>query len=232
MDAIGGLDDLREVQIRGSTTTVYSDRETEGFLRRMFPYLFPVKRTQLYVASIQHKAIEPYETFQISDLLITPIPLWHGDVTCLGYVFRQEDTDVQFVYFSDFKCKSTQEPKDYPAPDKYGRVIPQVLPRDFENFTLFLDPERALTILKSFPISVMILDCLDWGIQTGHISHSDYLETVQLIKCFRRHSIEPEQVYLTGIGCSLDHLVLVQHLTREFGDSKVMPAYDSMRFKI
>lgn len=231
-DAIGGLDDLREIQVRGTKTMVYSDESTERVVRSMFPYLFPVKKSQLYVASIQHKRIYAFQPFQIQDLTVTPIPLHHGEAQCLGYAFSHPTSDSQFVYLSDFKCKSSQLPSEYPLPDIYGRVIPKVLPSDYENFTLFEDAEKSLRILKSKPISVLILDCLDWGKEITHVSHSDYLETIQLIRCFEREGINPRQVYFTGMGCSLDYLVLTKELIKEFGDARVAPGYDGLKFNI
>lgn len=78
----------------------------------------------------------------------------------------------------------------------------------------------------------MVLDCLDWGKEVTHVSHSDYVETVQIIRHFRAQSIEPQQVYFTGMGCTLDYVVLVKELMQEFGDAKVSPGFDGLKFQL
>eukprot|EP01127_Copromyxa_protea_P015220 TRINITY_DN4342_c0_g1_i1.p1 TRINITY_DN4342_c0_g1~~TRINITY_DN4342_c0_g1_i1.p1 ORF type:complete len:307 (-),score=43.32 TRINITY_DN4342_c0_g1_i1:44-964(-) len=232
MDAIGGLDELREVQIRGSSIDLYMDDKTKKTVSQAFPYLFPTEPSQLYVAKVQPKNIQPFKPLFIQDLVITPIPMWHGAVTCLGFVIRQTGADSQFVYFSDFRCQSSQPPEEFPPPDRYGNVVPHVLERDIEGFSLFVDPKQSLEILKSFPISVMILDCIDWGRERHHISHASFVENVGLIRCFRKNGVEPGQIYFTGMGCTMDHEVVIQESTAEFGDTKVAPAYDGQKLNL
>jgi len=233
-DAVGGLDEIREVQARGSSTPIYADELTENSIKMTHPYLFPKSGSvsQLYVGSLVPHLFSPFQPFTILDMEITPIPLWHGPSLCMGFSFHVLDSSTQFIYFSDFKNRSTQEEKDFPPPDAYGRVIPLVLPEDYSNFTLFVDKEASLQILRKWDISLMILDCLGW--EFGPISHAVYPEVVQLIHAFHKEGLIPKQIYFTGMGCVLDYTVLAKKLREEFGGEEgrapVMPGYDGLKF--
>jgi hypothetical protein len=87
-----------------------------------------------------------------------------------------------------------------------------------------------LALLKRKPISVMILDALTTsGI---YVSHSNYDETVGIIKVLRDvHGIVPDKVLFTGMGCSFDYSKVNQRLRGEFPDHpQVECSYDGMSF--
>lgn len=227
-DAIGGLDDMRELQERDTSLPVHADKETGDTIKIRYPYLFPStgpseKNAGMYIGALNHILMENFVPFFIEDLEVVPIPLWHGSVTCLGFVFSQKDSDCQFVYFSDFRCKAT------PTAAEVGEV-PSVKEQDFVNLTLFVNREKSLAILKRKKIAVMMLDAIFWT--DKHISHSNKVETVRVIQELQKNGVDAEQFYFTGISCRVDHLKATQELMTELKSSKVLLAFDGLNWSL
>jgi len=230
-DAFVGLDDVREISVRtkiGQPTApvnLYADEATIPFVKHSFPYLFPELRQgkgPLSIGTLRHCSIEHFKPFTLSDLEITPIPLHHGDQTiCLGYVFSQHESATQLVYFSDFRHQSSSHAS-------FEGEVPEITEADYNSFSLFIDPAKSLDILKKKRISVMILDCLRMGPTTP--SHAVYNETLKLIKSFEMIGIVPQNVYFTGMDCSLDFTILAKQLVEEVG-AHVQPGYDGLEFR-
>jgi phosphoribosyl 1,2-cyclic phosphate phosphodiesterase len=88
-DHTHGLDDLRAISVRrDGPLPMYGSAETLAGLARKFPYVFdesirPVAGTSKPEG--QARVIEPFQPVTIGDLVVTPVPLPHGQVTVLGF---------------------------------------------------------------------------------------------------------------------------------------------------
>jgi phosphoribosyl 1,2-cyclic phosphodiesterase len=222
MDAMGGIDDLREVQKRGTVLDVYTSGSTSRELHNSFSYLFG-KSNGLYVASLKNRIIEDFRTFRIENLEITSIPLYHGPCISLGFVFRCLSNSTQVVYFSDFRCKSSA------PPDPNRTNPPPIMPEDFDNLTFLVNVENSLEILRRHPISYMILDCLHP--ERTFISHSNLVESIGIIKSLQQKGITAKKYLMTGMSCSIDYVDISEELKRHYEDT-IQLAYDGAIFNI
>lgn len=227
-DAILGLDDLRDVQVPKSKTglDLYASEGTMNCVRGMFPYLFPkpnAPKTGLFTAALTGIVIHHFVPFYLEDLEIIPIPLYHGGCVCNGFIFSHYDSDSQFVYFSDFRCRATT------PYDKETLAVPILTQADFDALTFLVDPEKTLALLKRKPISTLVMDTLHRILP--HISHSSLPETVALIKSLvNLHQVKPRKVFLVGMSCDMDYDDVKRSLAKDFPDPEltVEPAFDGM----
>jgi phosphoribosyl 1,2-cyclic phosphate phosphodiesterase len=105
-DHIMGFDDLRRFcDLRGGPLDIYSSAETLASLQTIFFYAFnPKKLVPGYVHVIPHVVAE---TFALGGLEITPLPVPHGAVSTLGFLFARGGRKL-LAYLSD--CASVPEP--------------------------------------------------------------------------------------------------------------------------
>eukprot|EP00475_Leptophrys_vorax_P018279 TRINITY_DN2492_c0_g1_i3.p1 TRINITY_DN2492_c0_g1~~TRINITY_DN2492_c0_g1_i3.p1 ORF type:complete len:309 (+),score=65.97 TRINITY_DN2492_c0_g1_i3:148-1074(+) len=243
MDAIGGLDDLREVQDYNSRANVYCHSDTEMVLRKVFPYMFPsskIKTMGLFVPKISLTAIESWKELALCGLEIIPIPLRHGNMMSLGFIISVPDAKSQFVHFSDFRGEHLFEDEDHheesEAKGPPGSA-PQLTQADYENLTLFYEPEKAIPLLKRKPISTMIMDGLHNIDGLSYPSHSNIPETLRTILALdRKHGITADRVYLTGMTCAVDYLetneFLKDFLAENNCKTRVECGYDGLLFSL
>ena len=105
-DHIMGFDDLRRFcDMRGGPLDIYSSAETLASLQNIFFYAFnPKKLVPGYVHVIPHVVAE---TFALAGLEITPLPVPHGAVSTLGFLFARDGRKL-LAYLSD--CAAVLEP--------------------------------------------------------------------------------------------------------------------------
>ena len=82
-DHTGGIDDLRPFCQFGDID-LYADNLTCTHLRERLPYFF---REVLYpgVPRLHFHSVEPYSTFFVNDVEVTPLQIMHGTLPILGY---------------------------------------------------------------------------------------------------------------------------------------------------
>ncbi len=105
-DHIMGFDDLRRFcEIQGGPLPIYGSAETLGQVERIFFYAFnPRKLVPGYVHVLPHVVTGPFE---LGGLQVMPLPVPHGAVSTLGFLFSQGDRKL-LAYLSD--CASVPEP--------------------------------------------------------------------------------------------------------------------------
>jgi len=231
-DAVGGLDDLREVQAKGTVLPIYANAETCDVVRQSFPYMFPdteqirQQTSNLFVAACELRVVEEFSPLHFLDLTVLPLSLNHGNVVSLGFLVRAPGVPRQFAYFSDFRVVPSLSRE---RPDGSG-VEFVVTPEDIRTFSLFTDPTRALAALREHPVGVMILDALHT--ERRYFSHSNVPETVELHAALCEAGISPTQVLLTGMSCSVNFHDITEVLLKKHPAGTVLPAYDGLSFEL
>ncbi|MCE0524171.1 MAG: MBL fold metallo-hydrolase [Methylacidiphilales bacterium] len=105
-DHIMGFDDLRRFcEIQGGPLPIHGSAETLAQVERIFFYAFnPRDKVPGYVHVRPHVITGP---FQLGGIEITPLPVPHGAVSTLGFLFSQAGRKL-LAYLSD--CASAPEP--------------------------------------------------------------------------------------------------------------------------
>jgi len=105
-DHIMGFDDLRRFcEIQNEPLPIYGSAETLSQVERIFHYAFnPKKKVPGYVHVLPHVVTD---AFELGGIEITPLPVPHGAVSTLGFLFSRAGRKL-LAYLSD--CASVPEP--------------------------------------------------------------------------------------------------------------------------
>jgi phosphoribosyl 1,2-cyclic phosphate phosphodiesterase len=105
-DHIMGFDDLRRFcEIQDSPLPIYGSAETLRQVERIFHYAFnPKSKVPGYVHVLPHVITG---VFELGGIEITPLPVPHGAVSTLGFLFSRAGRKL-LAYLSD--CASVPEP--------------------------------------------------------------------------------------------------------------------------
>ncbi|HVH72715.1 MAG TPA: MBL fold metallo-hydrolase, partial [Candidatus Dormibacteraeota bacterium] len=94
-DHVLGFDDIRPFNIRQrAALPVYSNEETFRIIRRIFAYVFDDKPTLSTVPSVTLNHVKG--EFELLGVPFVPVPLFHGDMSVLGFRFGRA------AYLTDF----------------------------------------------------------------------------------------------------------------------------------
>lgn len=105
-DHIMGFDDLRRFTVRNDEQLeIYANAECLDRLHAAFHYIFNGEnRFHGYLKIVPHRIRGP---FAIGDLTITPLPVTHGKVETMGFLFARGETRL-FAYIPDAKVVSEE----------------------------------------------------------------------------------------------------------------------------
>jgi phosphoribosyl 1,2-cyclic phosphate phosphodiesterase len=105
-DHLMGFDDLRRFcEMQDGPLPIYGSEPTLTQIERTFPYAFnPNNKVPGYVHVLPHIVTGP---FRLGGIEITPLPVPHGAVSTLGFLFSQGNRKL-LAYLSD--CASIPEP--------------------------------------------------------------------------------------------------------------------------
>lgn len=98
-DHMMGFDDLRRFsELSDVPLPIYAASETMEKIQRAFYFVFDTpKPAKGYLRVVSHLIERP---FSIGDLEITPVPLAHGSMPTLGFVFKQNGCPL-LAYYTD-----------------------------------------------------------------------------------------------------------------------------------
>lgn len=129
MDHIVGFDDLRRFSLgREATLDIFARPAVLADLRRMFDYAFNGENKYPgYIKPVAHAVAGP---FALGATLVTPLPVVHGKLETVGYLFSREG-QKRFAYIPD--CKALSETAKA-AVEGVGTLVVDAL-RHTEHFT-------------------------------------------------------------------------------------------------
>ncbi len=101
MDHVVGFDDLRRFSFGADEELpIYATPECLADLQKMFAYAFNGENR--YTGYIKPKPFEVTEAFMLGETKVTPLPVVHGKVRTIGYLFTKPSGE-RLGYISDAK---------------------------------------------------------------------------------------------------------------------------------
>lgn len=102
-DHVASLDELR-VFSSDNIFPIYSGQSTLNHLIQEFPYAFDTKPFKKGIPQLSANVLEPYKTYKIKDINVTPIPIRHACRTIFAYRFGKFAyvTDVSEIFEESF----------------------------------------------------------------------------------------------------------------------------------
>lgn len=96
-DHVFGLDDIRPINFKHGAIPVFASESTWNQLRRVFFYIFEAKHIGGGLPQITPHTIHNYQSFDVCNLSVTPIPVIHGKGEVSGFRFSNGRVDFAFV---------------------------------------------------------------------------------------------------------------------------------------
>jgi len=105
-DHVMGFDDLRRFTVfEDEQIRIFANGETMARLKNAFPYVFDGENRYRGYLKVDPQLIEG--TFRCGDLDVTPLPVSHGKVETIGFLFSSEGERL-FAYIPDAKELSVE----------------------------------------------------------------------------------------------------------------------------
>lgn len=97
-DHINGLDDLRQINflMKGYTIPVYASEQSISDIYNRFDYIFKPTQEGGGKPKISLHILEPWKTYEINGIPVTPLLVKHGVLDVFGYKFGKN-----FAYITD-----------------------------------------------------------------------------------------------------------------------------------
>ncbi|WP_369049484.1 MBL fold metallo-hydrolase [Tenacibaculum sp. UWU-22] len=104
-DHIAGLDDIRPFGFQLGKVPIYTSESVLRILKKRYDYIFATKNRYPSAPSVNPHIISHKQAFNLSEVLVTPIEVMHGNLPILGYRFNT------IAYITDAKTISKTEQK-------------------------------------------------------------------------------------------------------------------------
>jgi hypothetical protein len=241
-DAVGGIDDIRELMPDDGPQTVVADAETMAVLKRTMPYLFRPNAHGLFVGSIAPQIAVPFQPFTLGPLQITPVPLNHGAMACMGYVFQLGQSQV--AYFSDMHAlqvglvSTSDEASSSDEEDEHGKKSSRLVRhwaayqahQPFSQYLAgFVDPAKTIALLRSCRVAAMVVDALH--VHRPYPSHMSWFEMEQMLVALQQEGV------VLGPDCGVYTVGMSGDLTRRWFEEnrqrlalRAFMSYDGLQF--
>ena len=198
IDAIGGLDDLRDWTCRtqlGYSIPVLCNTRELGIIKNMYPYLVSANQANGGgVSSLSFQTVlEPFIPVSSFGLRFIPLPVYHGgSFVSLGFRFG----DV--VYISD--CSAIP---DCTTELINGRSLPGS-GGSLELLQATEEQKQSHETLKAsiVPCKILIIDCLSFD-NVAHPSHFKITEVTEYLLSLL--DPKPEEIFFTGMCHKVNH---------------------------
>ncbi|KAG8349156.1 Beta lactamase superfamily domain [Trypanosoma vivax] len=225
-DASYGLDDLRELQSKGTALPVYTDAQTIQSMRGVYPFLFPNKellkrncqssqttRTECkrqFIASLDWKVFEPLSLTRVNVRSAhnpgRPAATW-----CFVPIPVPHNAD----YFANAFIVPMHGTRETPRLLLYMSDVSDVREEFFYNLAR---SKELLSVPASTAIEVLVLDML------SRRRHPSHLHVDAAISAARR--IGARQTFFVGMGHRLDYESMTHELKERNVGDRMQMGYD------
>lgn len=105
-DHVAGIDDLRSFSYR-SELPIYTNKLTAIHLEQRMPYCF-IDKSYPGIPKLALKVVEPYKTFSVGTVAITPISIMHGELPIFGYRLNKMAYITDMLYMPEASFEKLQ----------------------------------------------------------------------------------------------------------------------------